>query len=552
MNNQSPRHRHRKVRVTTLLLACLALVIGMVVSAVSAPMAQALDDQALRDIELNAVYHTTQDNDWRNFSWNADNYTPGVPVRIRTDSNTSNQRWAFVPNSDGTFEIKPKYAGDNFCVTASDNYTPGGYVMTSGLFVSWCEGSDAQKWYAQPTSPNGSHIVIRHYVDDKCVDLDQGDASNGTSLKLYPCHPVDDSNSWAQAWNLYRDNSCSCSSVADYVDTLATQYALHQVSQYADNSTPDDKRVIKDSSYSVTNETPAFLGKYQKLTEYIYNDQDTVQTRTRTETQQTGWTNKVGVEAGFQYEVGYNAEIVAKITLSLKVHYDHEWYGSQTYTDSYTLNVPPHSTGWVVRAQLYKTVTGNWKLTTDRGWTFSGQGTATVSAKDNQTETGGMNSDVVYCSTKSVRKVCMDTRPTPANSMKSVANDTYARAALAGVGNDYGRVWTGSGTVGAWETFRFIWQSDGTVAIKSTANNKYVSAELGWTGSQYGHLRARADSVGPWEKFKLKQLDDGNAALYSAANGKYVWVDYADRWTLKATRGTIGTDKHAEFVIDTA
>ncbi|MFF3402669.1 RICIN domain-containing protein [Streptomyces sp. NPDC002659] len=463
------------------------------------------------------------------------------------------QLWALSARAaDGSFTIRNKNSG--MCLDATLNSSPGSGVVSSGLFQEDCNESASQYWYVQPAGksfgspePTGSAYVLRHAADNKCMDVRGGTANDGTDVILYDCWGYSNDAAKGQVWwvlDYFGGTSFKWADVSSQMAKLAIAYGLKQVS--------DNSPVIKSKKFAITSDSPAFRGNYDNLTPaYLYNSTGIQQRYTKTLTHTTSWTNKIEVGSEFSVttKVG-EGPIGVEIKAAISLKYGHEWSASDSVTDTYNIDVPANSTGWIVRSQLYKTVTGNWTLTDDRGWTFSGTGSATVTAQDGQPEANSMSSVVVYCHDRSVNQVCMRSAPAAPNSIHVESNDAFARVALAGAGDDYGRVWTGSGTRGDWETFKFEWQSDGTVAIKSTASGKYVSAELAWTGDKYGYLRARATAVGPWEKFKLRQQGDGvTAVMWSNANGKYVWVDYAHGSTLRASRGTIGTDKHAVFTI---
>jgi len=54
-------------------------------------------------------------------------------------------------------------------------------------------------------------------------------------------------------------------------------------------------------------------------------------------------------------------------------------------------------------------------------------------------------------------------------------------------------------TVGPWETFTLIHNSDRTVSLRAVANNRYVTAERRGADP----LIANRTVIGPWEKFDL-------------------------------------------------
>ena len=62
----------------------------------------------------------------------------------------------------------------------------------------------------------------------------------------------------------------------------------------------------------------------------------------------------------------------------------------------------------------------------------------------------------------------------------------------------------------------------GTDSILSDANSNWVSAELAYWGDGYAMLRARASSIGAWEQYSLVCNTNGSLSIRSNANGLYV------------------------------
>lgn len=88
---------------------------------------------------------------------------------------------------------------------------------------------------------------------------------------------------------------------------------------------------------------------------------------------------------------------------------------------------------------------------------------------------------------------------------------------------------------GAWETFIFENNSDGTLNIKAEANNKYTCAVL----DEQNQLLPRSDSPSTWEKFQIYQIKDGEYGIRCVDNGKYVKADLDNGGKLVATSGSI-------------
>lgn len=116
-------------------------------------------------------------------------------------------------------------------------------------------------------------------------------------------------------------------------------------------------------------------------------------------------------------------------------------------------------------------------------------------------------------------------------NLYSYAASNYVSAEFGWSGDQRGilRARKGSTTIGIWETFHIIRNSDGTASFfvyDSSGARFYVSAEDGWTGNSYGILRARASAVGPWEKFQtnsrfISGYDDYPAAWKNPARDSF-------------------------------
>jgi len=115
-------------------------------------------------------------------------------------------------------------------------------------------------------------------------------------------------------------------------------------------------------------------------------------------------------------------------------------------------------------------------------------------------------------------------------AIRSNANGLFVSAELGYSGNDAGllRARTPFTSLGPWEVFDIITNSDGTHTLQSTplGNQEYVSIELGYSGPHYGELRARAPQISLWEEFDNSTAAPGNENLgapdfngYCLANG---------------------------------
>jgi parallel beta-helix repeat protein len=114
-------------------------------------------------------------------------------------------------------------------------------------------------------------------------------------------------------------------------------------------------------------------------------------------------------------------------------------------------------------------------------------------------------------------------------SLRSHADNDYVTADSAGTKP----LIANRTTIGPWEQFDLLNQTDGTVALRSHANNDYVTAGT-------ASLVANSTTVGAGQKFTLVHNSDGSVSLKAAANGDYVTADGAGTKALIANRTAIG------------
>ncbi|SDO76282.1 Aryl-phospho-beta-D-glucosidase BglC, GH1 family [Paenibacillus sp. yr247] len=129
--------------------------------------------------------------------------------------------------------------------------------------------------------------------------------------------------------------------------------------------------------------------------------------------------------------------------------------------------------------------------------------------------------------------------PTATSSIKALANNQFVTAENAGASP----LVANRTTVGDWEKFTVINNSDGTVSFLSKANNNYVTADL----NQSTKLIARATTIQAWEKFRIIDRGSGKVALQAVANNKYVSADLNLGAVLYANRDVVSGWE--EFII---
>ena len=119
------------------------------------------------------------------------------------------------------------------------------------------------------------------------------------------------------------------------------------------------------------------------------------------------------------------------------------------------------------------------------------------------------------------------------SSILAMANNQYVCA------EDYGNgpLVANRSSASDWESFKVIYNSDGTVSFLSQISNKYVCADL----NLGGQLIADRTAIDTWEKFRIVDLGDGTVALLALANNMYVSADLNQGAVLYANRSSIDT-----------
>ncbi|MEK8126770.1 cellulase family glycosylhydrolase [Paenibacillus filicis] len=131
---------------------------------------------------------------------------------------------------------------------------------------------------------------------------------------------------------------------------------------------------------------------------------------------------------------------------------------------------------------------------------------------------------------------------TSTSSIQASANNRYVSA--ENTGNS--PLVANRTTVGGWEKFTVVNNTDGTISLLSSANNKYVTAVI----DEQSQLLARGTSIQQWEKFRLIDRGNGKVALQSVANSKYVSADGNKGYILYADRDAVSLWE--EFAITSA
>jgi hypothetical protein len=101
-------------------------------------------------------------------------------------------------------------------------------------------------------------------------------------------------------------------------------------------------------------------------------------------------------------------------------------------------------------------------------------------------------------------------------------------------------------SVGNWETFDLINNSDGSVSLRAHANGDIVTAD----NAGASPLIANRTSIGPWEEFDLINNSDGSVSFRAHANGDIVTADNAGASALIANRTSVGPWESFDLIHD--
>ncbi|MBM9506681.1 glycoside hydrolase family 3 C-terminal domain-containing protein [Actinacidiphila acididurans] len=101
-------------------------------------------------------------------------------------------------------------------------------------------------------------------------------------------------------------------------------------------------------------------------------------------------------------------------------------------------------------------------------------------------------------------------------------------------------------SVGQWESFDLLTNSDGSVSLRSHANNEIVTAD----NAGAAPLIANRTAVGPWESFDLLHNSDGSVSFRAHANNEIVTADNAGASPLIANRTSVGPWEEFDLIYD--
>ncbi|WP_327321954.1 RICIN domain-containing protein [Streptomyces sp. NBC_01210] len=332
-----------------------------------------------------------------------DSSEAGVSVVAKLYSDVVADEWSFVPvpDSNGRFQIRNDRTGG--CI---DFNSDNDHLNKNPT----CDPNNPkQNWYIQPSDLRPNTYIIRNYRNNKCMDRLNGYSNlSGVTVGLYGCG----NRNTNQAWEI-QGNSDNAGAA---LDNMALSYALKQ---YEDRSD-----IIRSATYVVDADRSdrAVLAAYQNVTQdggsttnysTLIADHSVSwsQTTGTTVTITNGFSTMIGVDFKFSPVPGRLTDVTLKTSITQTYSSARADSTSATETGTRVLRINPGEHGWVLRAQLTKTVRGTWTVQNDLGTSWTGLGTATVPVAEN---TDNRRSDVVLCTSDSEQQLCRDTDPASA------------------------------------------------------------------------------------------------------------------------------------------
>jgi aryl-phospho-beta-D-glucosidase BglC (GH1 family) len=228
-----------------------------------------------------------------------------------------------------------------------------------------------------------------------------------------------------------------------------------------------------------------------------------------------------------QYKSAWNVPIYAG---------EYCFYGFDNVWDVWLQGLNSMGISWSNWAYKVKQNYGNWgffNTDTNPSPDLNNDDTSTILAKWSKFTTGNFAANISFQNL--IKRYTGSTTP-------DTAGTYYIRAAansdIVSVDNTGTNPLTASKTAvgGAWESYKVINNSDGTISLQAMSNNLYVCADL----NNGAKLIPRSTSIGTWEKFKLVTQGDGTTALLAMANNQYVTCDLNNGAVLVASRAAVG------------
>ncbi|WP_030242719.1 RICIN domain-containing protein [Streptomyces sp. NRRL S-350] len=237
------------------------------------------------------------------------------------------QNWHLsVSPGDSSFTIVNNDTGK--CIDLASWFTPG-------LRQQTCAGQASQRWFLQPAPGGGADsFMIRHVGDNTCLDLLAGAQYDDAWTDQYTCNGTANQQ-WATGF-------------PEAARNLAVDHAAKQC-----------QKDPSSCSWAVTSEAPAAPLPRACASSVWFNNTSGAVQQSFSVTDDSGWTNSIGVDMGSQIAGGAPGNVLTA-TISSTLHFTNEWHGSRSVNNSVTVTVPPQQYGWVTLAKVARKVTGTW------------------------------------------------------------------------------------------------------------------------------------------------------------------------------------------------
>jgi hypothetical protein len=114
----------------------------------------------------------------------------GPPVERWRCLNTSLEEWQFVNDGHQNFQIVSQASG--LCLAQVASHANGAPVMEQN-----CAQVRSQLWHAiNGTTVGGSDFQLLNLSSGQCLDLENGDTSDGVPMQVWDCNIITDNQRW--------------------------------------------------------------------------------------------------------------------------------------------------------------------------------------------------------------------------------------------------------------------------------------------------------------------------------------------------------------------
>ncbi|MDH6131537.1 hypothetical protein P3T37_000906 [Kitasatospora sp. MAA4] len=337
--------------IVTVLAACL-IALGITVSPLTTTSAQAAGP-------LQNLFFQADTN--RNLDLGGGSSNDGTAVETYAAQTGHAQSWRLNVNpADSTFTIVNNSTGK--CIDKGSS--PNWYL------TEWsCRGQSSQRWYVQPVQGDWKDFMFRQVDTGQCMDLFNGNDWDTAWVGQYSCNGTPN-----QDWSPVIPGG-----QITWVDTTAYAALRNLAVDYAANKCQQDT----STCYWVeSSESPAAPLPSKCVSAVWYNSQPNPFPYAFSVQDMTGWSNTAGTELSTSLETGKVAELVAKVSVTLKASYSHTWSGSSTVSNSVTIPAQPGMYNYVALSLLATKVTGTWTFDVG-GYSWTADDTITVPLANN-------------------------------------------------------------------------------------------------------------------------------------------------------------------------